>query len=208
MPNDLARKKRGPRKGAKPKAAKSSTKKAAPARKRKPLFLMLFTLVLTVGFGYFLYSLLANGEQAQTATKPAPAPKAAEPVASQPKQPAKPAVVTEDKKRFEFYEALPKSEVTTADPSQYKSTPRDAISEVAYDLQISSFRDKAAAEQLRAQLILQGLGDVRTSESTNSQGETWFRVVAGPFNNRPKLEAARNKLEKLGYMPIRLKASD
>ena len=102
---------------------------------------------------------------------------------------------------------LPKSEITTADPKNYKSTPRDVANEVQYLLQAGSFRNEQDAERMRAQLILLGLPNVRSEKTNSGNGNTWFRVRTGPFKNRTELKAATNKLARQNIYPLKIKAN-
>ena len=100
---------------------------------------------------------------------------------------------------------LKESEVETVKVDAYKSTPKNAKSEHKYLLQAGSFKVKADAERMRAQLILQGLPDVHTDTSKNKDGTLWYRVRLGPFDNRSKLSKAYDKLVQLNIQPLRIK---
>ena len=101
---------------------------------------------------------------------------------------------------------LPDSEVTTSDPTAYKSTPKDQAAETQYLLQAGSFRSAGDADRVRAQLLLLGLPNVHVSEVTTESGTTWYRVRTGPFLNRTTLKEGRNKLEAQGITPLAVKA--
>ncbi|MEM5536776.1 SPOR domain-containing protein [Neptuniibacter pectenicola] len=192
------------------------TPKKAPAKvkKRFPTGLLALTLILLGGLGYGLFKLtqVTPGSEATPITHIAPkaAPKSSPKVA--PKTPAAstPPVIeksttTENTNRFEFYEMLKESEVETAKVDVYKSTPKNAKSEHSYLLQAGSFKVKADAERMRAQLILQGLPNVHTDTSKNKDGTLWYRVRLGPFDNRSKLSKAYDKLVQLNIQPLRIK---
>ena len=79
------------------------------------------------------------------------------------------------------------------------------ITEYLLRLQAGSFKVKADAERMRAQLILQGLPNVHTDTSKNKDGTLWYRVRLGPFDNRSKLSKAYDKLVQLNIQPLRIK---
>ncbi|WP_415892700.1 SPOR domain-containing protein [Neptuniibacter sp. PT8_73] len=207
---------------AKTKRGKASASRAKPApkrapakqKKRFPTGLLALTLLLLGGLGYGLYNLtkvdpgeastpLANSKPkpAQTAEKPKPAP--SKPVKSQAPVVEKSTAST-DKSRFEFYEMLKESEVE-APKDVYKSTPKDAKTQHKYLLQAGSFKAKADAERMRAQLILLGLPNVHTNISTSKDGTQWYRVRVGPFDNRSRLSKAYDKLVQQNIQPLRIK---
>lgn len=213
---DYASKKRNGKTATRNTAKKpAAPRKKAPVKAKKPfpVKLLLVTVLMTGALGYLLYSLIQvkpGNSTVTTVSKPAPKPKA-EPKAvvktqekAQPAKPVQPAA--KDEKRFEFYEMLPKSEVTTSDPTVYKSTPKSAVAQQQYLLQAGSFRSAQDADRMRAQLILLGLPNVR-SEKTSSGNGVWYRVRTGPFKNRTELSAATNKLAKQNIFPLKIKAN-
>ncbi|ANG61341.1 hypothetical protein A8C75_01920 [Marinobacterium aestuarii] len=192
----------------------SAPSKPAPRRTKSAWPLALVVVVAIGGLVYGLMQLNSfqsapAKSQAKTlipipapvAAKPEPRPKTRTPdTAPVPKAAVKEISVDssepEPQTRFDFYEMLPKSEVQTPTVEAYKSTPRDAKLEQSYLLQAGSFRDPADAERMRAQLLLAGLPNVRTSKSEGSNG-TWYRVRTGPFDNRAAINKAQNKMAKM-----------
>lgn len=214
---DYAKNKRG---GASASRAKPAPKKKAPVKKQKrfPTGLLAITLLLISGLGYGLYHLTkvdpSNASTPLASTKPATkAPASATQTAKAssskngpaPQQAPKTTDAKDTTKRFEFYELLEKSEVTTQNVDAYKSTPRDAETEHSYLLQAGSFRIKEDAERMRAQLILLGLPNVHTNTSVADDGSTWYRVRLGPFENRSRLSKAYDKLVQQNIQPLRIK---
>ncbi|MGB0466406.1 MAG: SPOR domain-containing protein [Pontibacterium sp.] len=193
---------------------KPTAKKTVSEKKPLPVKLLLVTALMSAALVFFLYSLsqIKPGRAiVSVPVKPATAPpekSKSVPVkkttAPGPEPEAKSDAAQADK-RFEFYQMLPKGEVTTSDPSAYKSTPRDAKSAQRYLLQAGSFRHATDAERLRAQLILTGLPNVHNQKTRNAAGETWYRVRTGPFDNRITLKKARDKLVKLKIYPLKVK---
>ncbi len=96
--------------------------------------------------------------------------------------------------RFDFYDLLKETQVSI--PEVAKKTKEDAQSPdnpVEYILQVASFKSGDDAERLRAELILLNL-EANTEEAKIRNGETWHRVLVGPFTSRSKLSKARNTL--------------
>jgi len=184
-------------------AAKKPAAADTAPRRSLPLGKLLVTLVLTGGLGYLLYSLTQVSPSApkpqQVEVKPKPKP--------QPTVKKQPVVETkaEEKTRFEFYNMLPESQVTTSDPSKYKSTPKQDKTEYKYLLQTGSFRSAADADRMRANLLLQGLPNVHTSKSVNASGVTWYRVRTGPFESRSRLNKAYDKLVRMNIEPMQIR---
>lgn len=93
--------------------------------------------------------------------------------------------------RFEFYNLLRDSEVVVPElKDTFKPKPRE---NVEYHLQVASFRQLADAEQTRAELVLLNL-DARIEKADSSRGETWHRILIGPFKSRSQLAKARSTL--------------
>lgn len=59
-----------------------------------------------------------------------------------------------------------------------------------YLFQVAAFRNREDADELRAELILDGLGKVAVNTVPRSGGETMYRVLVGPF---PKQEMVRTR---------------
>lgn len=194
--------------------------KPAPRQKKSPWPLALVSVAAIGGLAYGLMQL--NGFQsAAVPLQTAPAAKAPvavkpSPSAAQPDKTPVPGTAVKDvtvnsseqppepQARFDFYEMLPKSEVQAPTVEAYKSTPRTAKLEQSYLLQAGSFRSPADAERMRAQLLLAGLPNVRTSKSEGSNG-TWYRVRTGPFDNRAAINKAQAKMAKLNIYALEIK---
>lgn len=82
--------------------------------------------------------------------------------------------------------------VTAKPPALAKPAPT-----THYYLQAGSFRSKVDAEDARARIAL--LGQSVRVEVGSVRGETWHRVVAGPFTNRQQLEQAQKQLADDGF---------
>lgn len=106
------------------------------------------------------------------------------------------------KPRFDFYRILKEAEVIIprSEESQAYTEPKTDNS-AEYILQVGSFKKSADAEQLRVELLLLNL-QAQTETAKLRNGETWHRVLVGPFTSRSKLAKARsilvsNRLEAL-----------
>lgn len=132
------------------------------------------------------------------------------------KSPPPPAVTPPPSKaveqpRYDFYTLLPESEVivpqssvpvTAAEPEpapadqQTKVVP--AASSTRFYLQAGSFRQRAEADRVRAQILLLGL-DVNLENARLDGGEVWYRVQVGPFQDRATLSSAQTTLAGNGF---------
>lgn len=119
----------------------------------------------------------------------------------------RPATEAESKPRFDFYTLLPEMETVIpteeiqreAEQPPALPDPTAAATEPAKGrlfLQAASFRSSAEAEQMKARLALFGFRAQVISVNVN--GDDWFRVRAGPFDDARALESARTTLEANG----------
>ncbi len=99
------------------------------------------------------------------------------------------------KPRFDFYELLKESDIPILTESESGANEQSQQNgpEVEYLLQVASFKSKEDAEQLRAQLLLLNLA-AYTENAKIRNGETWHRVLVGPFKSKSKLSKARSTL--------------
>ncbi|MDE2421461.1 MAG: SPOR domain-containing protein [Gammaproteobacteria bacterium] len=197
--------------GTKPRGA--TKRPTATAKRRGPLVPTWLWTVFGVLFGLTCLALLylwqpwqptSHESAAQTETS---APKTADG-----DKPAK----------FQFYDLLPKQEVTPIptqtvpdvvpdDPStpvvdaansassdsdsDTKSTQTKAA-QTHYILQVNSFQSSDEADKQRASVLLAGLpADVR---HTTSDGQDWYRVISGPFNSKSEAMKAQKQLQDSG----------
>lgn len=115
--------------------------------------------------------------------------------------------------KFDFYTLLPEREVIVPNEREAikagdkpKAPPGDAPAaetEEPLFLQVGSFKAAAEADKRRAQILLLGLE--AKVESVQANGDTWYRVQAGPFTSREKLSKARNQLSAQGIESLLLK---
>lgn len=114
------------------------------------------------------------------------------------------------KPRFDFYTLLRESEVIVPDMEQNPLRANhdlpvvaDAVDE-ALLLQAGSFRDAGDADSLRVRLLLLNM-DVRVETAGVGPGDTWHRVLVGPFQSQSTLANARAALLQNGIDSIVLK---
>ncbi len=108
------------------------------------------------------------------------------------------------KPRFDFYQLLKETEVVVNEPAPTTKTTTQPVEDQEYILQVGSFKKSADADRMRAQLILMNL-EASVETVTVRNGETWHRVLVGPFDNRSKLAKARSTLVSNDINPLLLK---
>lgn len=93
--------------------------------------------------------------------------------------------------KFDFYTILPKSEstVTEEEISQSDMTTKKEN----YFLQVGSFQSEADADNLKANLALQGFEAIVQTATIPEQG-TWHRVRVGPLKNIEAINKIRAEL--------------
>lgn len=108
--------------------------------------------------------------------------------------------------QFDFYEILKNAKVDVGHSSNTTSSSakNKPDEKMEYLLQVASFKSIKDAEQLRAELILLNLP--ATTEMANIRnGETWHRVIVGPYTSHSKLASARSTLVSNRYEALMLK---
>lgn len=133
----------------------------------------------------------------------------------------------ETNKDYRFYDLLPQQQVTPipeqAVPETKDKSPiviieapatNQPASEVTgqdiqvapkpnYILQVRSYSDPDAADARRAEIILNGLSaDVM---KTSERGETWYRVISGPYDSQEAALIAQQTLQHSGIDSIVVK---
>lgn len=120
-----------------------------------------------------------------------------------PKESTEPTAAAKPTTKFDFYTLLPEQEViepnerpapaaSKTDTTQKPQQPAAAVSGEEFNLQAGSFRSAAEADKRRAQV--QSLGLPSRQESVSAGGDTWYRVLVGPFPSRDAVTQARDKL--------------
>ncbi len=174
-------------------ASKASTKKAQPAaRASKPLpgWLIILAIILVGSFGYGLYYIKTAPTPSAENTTLEQVVKKATKTSSQQDTPTK---TTDSKEtRFEFYTLLPEQESVLPPVSERQAIVEDAPN-VHFMLQAGAFKQKADAERRRAELILNGY-EASLEPTQYKNGQTWYRLLIGPFTSQSKLAKARSDL--------------
>ena len=199
--------------------SKSRRRSSGGGRKSR-LVLWIALLVLIAIFAVALYWL----SQHRLARHAAVTPKTATPAAAAPVAPAKPKI------QFDFYNLLPKETVgaikdteanaptvpannpdkkaapsATTTPSAPSAKPATApVNKESYMLQIASIKNFADADALKAKLTLGGYS-VKVITITVS-GNTWYRVLVGPYATSAAASKAQADLRQQHYEGIIRKA--
>lgn len=111
---------------------------------------------------------------------------------------------------FDFYKILPNKEINisewVAEEKQDLTQNKNSESET-YVLQVGSFKDYDAADQVKASLALIGIDADIQRVVINGQ-DIRHRVRVGPYKNLDKLMEIRKRLEdnNLNFMLLKLKA--
>ncbi|MBB3167217.1 SPOR domain-containing protein [Simiduia aestuariiviva] len=166
-----------------------------PSKKKSdvPGWVWLFTGAVLGAFVMFLVYL---------AEQP-PAKIAAPKVASTTKTPAPEKSVP--KPRFDFYKLLEENEVKVEMPEETRlQLQSQTTDKMEYLLQVGSFRKAEDADSVRAKLILLNM-DAKVEKVTVKTGETWHRVIVGPFTNTSAMANARSTLVSNQFDTLLLK---
>lgn len=197
--------------------ARGASRRGAGGGSKIPGWLWLFTgvaLGLFLGFLVFLNKLQQQPKQTDDSIK------------SEQKATVK-NKVDKSLPKFDFYAVLPKMEVilpredeTEVRPSGKKIPPSTSNTATKgpekaaaapgeqgkFMLQAGSFRNSADAERLRAEYTLDGF-NVRVQPGVLDNGDTWYRVMIGPFSNKTDLRNAQTRLavRHVDALPIQIK---
>ncbi|MEI2558146.1 MULTISPECIES: SPOR domain-containing protein [Acinetobacter calcoaceticus/baumannii complex] len=91
------------------------------------------------------------------------------------------------------------SESVGIDPNQTATTPQQPT----YILQVRSYNDPDQADARRAEIILNGLSADVVKSTEN--GQTWYRVISGPYDTQDAALAAQQTLQHSGIDSIVIK---
>lgn len=105
--------------------------------------------------------------------------------------------------KFSFYNLLRDSEVPVTSKVDPESQTK-LEDNFEYLLQVASFSSLEDAEQVRAELTLLNLS-AHVEKAKTDKGQTWHRVIVGPFESRSKLSKARSTLLSNRYEAMRIK---
>jgi cell division protein FtsN len=113
---------------------------------------------------------------------------------------------------FDFYSILPNKEINISEwvAEEFTDTDETILEEDSvYILQVGSFKQFDAADQVKAQLALLGISADIQRVVINGQ-DTRYRVRIGPFNDQSSLNVERRRLQEnnLEFMLLKLQADD
>ncbi|MEO9303457.1 SPOR domain-containing protein [Acinetobacter pittii] len=91
------------------------------------------------------------------------------------------------------------SESVGIDPNQSATIPQQPT----YILQVRSYNDPDQADARRAEIILNGLSADVVKSTEN--GQTWYRVISGPYDTQDAALAAQQTLQHSGIDSIVIK---
>ena len=118
-----------------------------------------------------------------------------------------PATSEQKSSRYDFFTVLPEMEVVVPeDELSRQARPEAAVPQndsEQFILQVGSFKDRADAEQRKAQLAL--LGETASIQSVTVDGATWHRVRIGPVSGVRAADEKRNKLANSGIDSLVMK---
>lgn len=124
-----------------------------------------------------------------------------------PADPGKPAAP-----KLEFYQRLPGKEVNISEwesPAAAAARPDRPAAPALFVLQVGSFREYAAADQIKARLALAGVKANIQRVVINGQ-DVRHRVRVGPYTNTNELQQAKQRLSAndLDFMLLKLERED
>lgn len=110
--------------------------------------------------------------------------------------------------RFDFYTLLPSQQIMPGKHPAPSPQPagKPAGDATSYTLQAGSFKSEAEADKRRASILMLGL-PVKVMKVPVKPGETWYRVVVGPFPGKAEVQSARANLRSNGVDTMVLKQS-
>lgn len=196
----------GPTSSANPKTKKSKpiTKKSSSATlkqskspeaatKRAVPIVLLIVLISAFSYGlYYLQSIPPTKSLPETAIQ-----------STSKKDTNTQTPITEKKPdtRFKFYDLLPESKIKPSEVDAYQFKEKGKETKYLYLVQTGSFRNKKDAERQKATIAFKGIkADITVVTSKN--GEAWYRVVAGPYTNRSKMNDVLDKLVSINIQPL------
>lgn len=101
-------------------------------------------------------------------------------------------------RQYDFFTVLPEIEVVVPqrEIEERARETTEAPTQGPYVIQVGSFRSRADADGLRAQITLLGLnGEIQTVTVNDA---TWHRVRVGPYDSAREADGARRRLQENG----------
>lgn len=113
--------------------------------------------------------------------------------------------------QFDFYQILPNMEVNVSEWEANEEKPAEPLTseDGVYILQVGSFEQYEAADEVKANLALLGISAEIQRVVINGK-DIRHRVRVGPYKDLDKLQQARDRLlaNNLDYMLLKLKVDD
>jgi len=174
-----------------PKKSSRTVTKKASAKKPTPGWVWLLgglAIGLSVAAIVFFYG--SGGETTKTTAKIV-----TDAIKTEPKLPENISSEKDNGPRFDFYTLLPELEVLIPESEIKEEQARiKQKNNVAYMIQVGSFRAYGEADSLKAKMALLGIeADI---DPVSSKGEQWLRVRVGPFTDKREMNKIRNRLHK------------
>ncbi len=98
--------------------------------------------------------------------------------------------------KFDFYTILPETESTVTEKEIQESTL--TVKKDNYFLQVGAFQDESDADNMKAELALQGFEAVVQTASIPEKG-VWHRVRVGPLSDIEQINKVRGDLTTNGF---------
>jgi cell division protein FtsN len=108
------------------------------------------------------------------------------------------AIPPKEASRFTFYELLPNLEVPIPKDALKQPPPAPGAGAPAtgrYLIQVGSFKERAEADQQKANLALLGI-ESRIEKVTIDNDQTWYRVRIGPESDQRRVEGILARLDE------------
>jgi len=91
----------------------------------------------------------------------------------------------------------PRKAINSKTAKDEQNKEKNIDNSIYYFWQIGSFKNKQEADVMRARLAV--LGHIARIETVSVKGETWYRVLAGPYLDKAKLITVQQQLTKQGF---------
>lgn len=165
--------------------APQKSKTPPPEPKKLPWLRLVVTISLVFAFAYFLWA-ISQGPSTFEENQPNQAGNNASESSQQASEDPLPEM---PKETYGYPDTLKDGQVEIDRKEQQKS-------ERPYLMQCGSFRQQDRADEMRAQLAMQGIeSQVRPSNGKNG---LWYRVVLGPYDYKRDAEADRHVAQRIG----------
>jgi len=184
----------------------SGQRGASRGQQRTPAWMWLLSgILIGLGLAYYLWA------KGYIPTPASELPQASD-TGQQPSEPgiaddlAQPEDVPE-KPRYDFFTVLPEMEVVVPEQQLKESSQPQSQTPLtdteSYLLQVGSFQNAGDADQMKANLALQGM--TAKIQTVNVNGATWHRVRIGPITGARQADEIRSRLAANGIDSLVMK---